>query len=97
MSAESFDECEMGESLMVKQLYHLKKQKLSLVFLLSHSAAENITTQETSIYNPHKSSLLNHSNLFLWMPKIYIFHKLLQQGILQCYGLIKVPITILAH
>lgn len=22
------------------------------------------------------------------MPKIYIFHKLLQQGILQCYGLI---------
>lgn len=23
MSAESFDECEMGESLMVKQLYHL--------------------------------------------------------------------------
>lgn len=56
MSAESFDECEMGESLMVKQSYHLtlkkKKKKLSLVFLISHSSAEHITTQETSIYNP---------------------------------------------
>lgn len=29
------------------------------------------------------------------MPKIYIFHKL--QGILQCYGLIMVPILFLAN
>ncbi len=58
MSAESFDECEMGEFLMVKQSYHLtlkKKKKLSLVFVISHSSAEYITTQETSIYNSHKS------------------------------------------
>lgn len=32
------------------------------------------------------------------MPKIYIFHKLLQQGILQCYGPINHPVwPIQAH
>lgn len=40
-------------------------------------------------------SLLNHSNLFLSMPKIYIFHKLLQ-GILQWIGLRMIPIMFLA-
>lgn len=54
MSAESFDECEW---VKVKQSYHFKKEKSSLVFLVPHTNA--------SIYNPHNVSLLNHSNLFL--------------------------------
>lgn len=40
MSAESFDECEMGESLMVKQSYHLtlkKKNKNCPLFFLFHT------------------------------------------------------------
>lgn len=46
---------------------------------------------------PINLSLLNHSNLFLWMPKIYIYHSLLQQGTLQCNGLIMVPILLSAN
>lgn len=65
MSAESFHECEMGESLMVKQSYHLtlkkkkKKEKeiVSLVFLISHSPAEHIYNSR-NIYNPHKSLIV---------------------------------------
>lgn len=71
-----------------------KKKKLFPVFFLFHTQQLNtFTTQETFII-PINLSLLNHSNLFLPMPKIYIFHKLLQQGILQCYGLIMVPILL---
>lgn len=97
MSAESFDECEMGESLMVNNhITWLKKRKLSLVFLFPHSPAEHIKKKQHPCVIPINLSLLNHSNLFLWMPKIYIFHKLLQQGILQCYGPTMVPILFLA-
>lgn len=70
-------------NLMFKpSLLDLEKTKCPL---LSFS-----TTLQHPVRIPISVSLLNHSNLFLWMPKIYIFHKLLQ-GILKCYGLIVVP------
>lgn len=68
MSAESFDECEMGESLMVKQSYHLKKKKkkkLSLfVFSYFTHLLNTLQLKRHPFIIPVNLSLLNHSNLF---------------------------------
>lgn len=85
MSADYCDECNTSESSSIKKSNE-KKMKLSLLCLFFQT--------EVHLKTNHLS-LLNHSNLFLSMPKIYIFHKLLQ-GILQWIGLRMIPIVFLA-
>lgn len=53
---QSLDECEMGESLMVKQSLGKKKRKKkgSPSFLLFHLDHLNTIQLETAIYNPGK-------------------------------------------
>lgn len=50
---QSLDECEMGESLMVKQ--SLGEKKMSPSFLLFHLDQLNTIQLETAIYNPGKT------------------------------------------
>lgn len=93
MSAEYCDECKAGESSLVMQSLEEKKKRNchSCLSLISDKTASKKYQVRTS----KNLSLLNHSNLFLSMPKIYIFHKLLQ-GILQWIGLRMIPIMFLA-
>lgn len=65
--------------LVMQSLELKKKMKLSLISFPHFILASKKQHQVRISMN---LSLLNHSNLFLSMPKIYIFHKLLQ-GILQ--------------
>lgn len=51
---QSLDECEMDESLMVKQSLGKKKKKRSPSFLLFHLDQLNTIQLETAIYNPGK-------------------------------------------
>lgn len=85
-------ECEPGESVNHIMWLIKKEMNCPLFFVLFHTQ-QHTTTEETNTEDPISLSLLNHSNLFLPLPKIYIFHKLLQQGILQRYGLNLVPTT----
>lgn len=51
---QSLDECEMGESSMVKQSLGEKKKR-SPSFLLFHLDQLNTIQLETAIYNPGKT------------------------------------------
>lgn len=93
MSAEYCDECKAGGPSLVMQSLGLKKKKLSLMSFKTWQ--DKTASKKHQVRISMNLSLLNHSNLFLSMPKIYIFHKLLQ-GILQWIGLRMIPIMFLA-